>query len=205
MNRLSGLRPWGSRARRPKRLLRRTADVFLAIAVLGALALVVARIDDGAAVRMEGRAEVGDGDSIVVGGGRIRLLGIDAPELDQTCQREGRDYSCGRESRRALAETIGSAPVACAGSERDRYDRLLARCRVGQTDLARSQVAVGWAIAYGDYQREEAIARQERLGLWAGTFERPGDWRQRHGAAAESEHVLPFSILQWLRAIFGFP
>lgn len=205
MNRFPGLRPRGGGARRPKSLLRRAADVFLAIAALALLVIVVARIDEGAALRIEGIAEVGDGDSIVVGGERIRLLGIDAPELDQTCQRDGRDYACGRESRRALAESIGSAPVTCTGSERDRYDRLLARCSVRQTDLGRVQVAAGWAFAYGDYAREEAIARQEKRGLWAGTFDRPRDWRDMHGAAPEAEHARPSSILAWLRAFLGFP
>ncbi|CAG1010442.1 MAG: thermonuclease family protein [Rhizobiaceae bacterium] len=205
MSRFLGLRPRGGGQRPPRSRLRLAGDVFLAIAVLGLLMLVVARVDEGAAVRIEGRAEVNDGDSLVVAGGRIRLLGIDAPELDQICQRDGQDYACGRESRRALVELIGSAPVACAGRERDRYDRLLAGCSARQADLARAQVTAGWAVAYGDYESEEAIARQQRRGVWAGTFERPRDWREMHGAAAEAEHARPSGILAWLRAFLGFP
>jgi endonuclease YncB( thermonuclease family) len=46
-----------------------------------------------------GRARAIDGDSLKVGETEVRLHGIDAPLLSQTCQRGGRDWSCGLEPR----------------------------------------------------------------------------------------------------------
>ena len=37
-----------------------------------------------------------DGDSLMVGDTEVRLFGIDAPEWDQSCQKNGQDWSCGR-------------------------------------------------------------------------------------------------------------
>lgn len=205
MSRFPGFRRRGGGAGRPRSRLRLAGDVLLSLAILGLLALVVARFDEGAAVRIAGAAAVGDGDSLTIGGERIRLIGIDAPELDQTCRRDDRDYACGRQSRQALVALIGALAVACEGRGKDRYERLLADCRAGDVDLGRAQVEAGWAVAYGDYEREEAAAREAGRGLWAGPFERPLDWRDSHGAAAEAEHVRPSALLDWLRAILGFP
>lgn len=185
--------------------LRLFGDVLLALVILGLLALVAARFGDGPAIRIEGRARVVDGDSLVVGDERIRLRGIDAPELDQTCLRGGDAYACGRDAREALAGLVGSHPVACAAREEDRYGRLVADCLVGASELGRAQVAAGWAVAYGDFEREEAAARAGGRGIWSGTFDRPRDWRESHGAAAEAEHAAPWAIVAWLRAILGFP
>ena len=67
---------------------------------------------------LSGRARVVDGDTLDLGGVRIRLHGIDAPESAQGCRARGRGWSCGREATRALAGRIGGQPVAC--EERDR-------------------------------------------------------------------------------------
>jgi endonuclease YncB( thermonuclease family) len=42
----------------------------------------------------------------------------------------------------------------------------------------------GHAVAYRRYEREEAAARREALALWAGTFERPSEWRKARGQEA---------------------
>lgn len=43
-----------------------------------------------------GLARVIDGDTIVIAGERIRLHGIDAPEMKQTCKtRKGKEQLCG--------------------------------------------------------------------------------------------------------------
>ena len=39
--------------------------------------------------------KITDGDSIKIGNSRIRLQGIDAPELKQKCKKKNQEYSCG--------------------------------------------------------------------------------------------------------------
>jgi len=53
-----------------------------------------------------GRGQVIDGDSIVISGLRIRLHGIDAPEIKQVCKRGGSTYLCGEIAARALTNPI---------------------------------------------------------------------------------------------------
>jgi endonuclease YncB( thermonuclease family) len=145
----------------------------LALAVGASLAL---KPSDHA---LEGRAHVVDGDTIRLNDARIRLKGIDAPEMRQTCYRSRRSYSCGDAARRALAGLVSGKPVQCRSSGRDRYGRVLARCIVDGADIGARMVEEGWAVSYGrDYDREEARARSRSAGLWAGEFERPQDWRR---------------------------
>lgn len=130
-----------------------------------------------------GSAHVVDGDTIYVDQTRLRLLSIDAFESAQSCTRDGRSYPCGEEATRALLGLIGQRPVRCEGNQRDRYKRPLVRCWIGNLDLGRTMVETGWAVAeFGDeYRDDEDRARFARIGAWAGTFERPRDWRRNGG------------------------
>lgn len=203
-------RSWSGRyrrrsyVRRPRSLFRKILDYALAIAVMVMLLVVSVRLDRVETRQTAGAAVINDGDSITLGAERIRMRGIDAPEFTQICQKDGVAYPCGRRSRDALVRLIAGKPVACTGWERDRYDRLLGDCTAGGIDLNRRQVEAGWAIAYGDYYGEESAAREKKLGLWAGSFDRPRDWRDTHGEMVESEHDASGKILNWLRAIFRF-
>jgi endonuclease YncB( thermonuclease family) len=188
----------------PRNLFRRLLDYALTAAILALLAVVAARLDRVETRKVTGDAVINDGDSITLKGERIRLRGIDAPEYNQTCEKGGAIYPCGRRSREALARLAGSGALECAGWERDRYGRLLGVCTAGGVDLNRRQVEEGWAVAYGDYADAEQAARRRGAGLWAGSFERPRDWRVEHGGMAEGEHDLVAKVLNWLRAIFGF-
>ena len=173
--------PGGRGRGHPRRIV---LDLVLAVAILLLLLFVVARFQDPVEVRA-GMAMIADGDSITIGQERIRLVGIDAPELAQTCRREGTVYPCGREAREALRRLAGDGFVTCRGGERDRYGRMLALCRVGDVDITRARVEEGWAVAYGDFADEEAAARARRVGLWAGEFDRPREWRAVHGEPAD--------------------
>lgn len=202
-------RSWSGRPRqryfrRPRSLWRKFLDYALTAAILGTLILVSARLDRVETRKAQGAAVINDGDSITLGAERIRLRGIDAPEYSQICRKDGTEYPCGRRSREALSKLVAGRQVICNGWERDKYGRLLGECSVGSIDLNRAQVEAGWAIAYGDYEAEEAAARRDHRGLWAGEFDRPRDWRNMHGDMTEIEHGSYGRILNWLREIFRF-
>ncbi|MFC6491117.1 thermonuclease family protein [Nitratireductor sp. GCM10026969] len=152
-------------------------DGVIAAALLTVVALVAAQFDRKAMRALSGPVRIADGDSLVIEGERIRLHGIDAPELGQSCRRDEAAYDCGRRARQELVWLAERRDVTCRGAERDRYGRLLARCEAGEQDLGLTMVESGWAIAYGDHFEAEAAARRARRGLWAGTFEQPAQWR----------------------------
>jgi endonuclease YncB( thermonuclease family) len=128
-----------------------------------------------------------DGDSLRIGGENIRLIGIDAPELRQTCRDElGRDWACGREAHALLRRIVSRGKVTCALSAKDRYGRTLARCSAGDiADVGEALVREGYAIDFmkGGYHAAEAEARAAKRGIWRGEFERPSDWRAQHPRA----------------------
>jgi endonuclease YncB( thermonuclease family) len=184
--------------------LRRVADLVVAATILALLVALSARMDSVALEGHGGQVVLSDGDSLRLGADRVRLRGLDAPELDQSCQRNGKTYACGREARDALSRLINGRPLACTGWERDRFDRLLGNCTAGGDDINRLMVESGWAVAYGDFESEENAARQGHKGLWAGSFERPRQWRDEHGGMAESEHGGTGAIINGARRMLRF-
>ena len=131
-----------------------------------------------------GAAQAVDGDTLDVEGRRVRLAGIDAPEMAQTCPgADGQPRRCGREARAALAAFIGADVVTCRPVGRDRYDRTLATCAARGRDLSAWMVSSGWAVAYAGpdgapFRAAESAARASGAGLWANGFERPELWRR---------------------------
>lgn len=128
-----------------------------------------------------GLARVVDGDSLVIGAERIRMKGIDAPEKQQKCEKNGAQWACGRASTTALKRKIGGRAVTCDGGEYDRHQRLLAFCSAGGVELNRWMVAQGWAVSFGgQFKTEERRAKSEKIGIWASKFQFPSDWRRAH-------------------------
>ena len=137
-----------------------------------------------AAAEIVGRASVIDGDTIEIRGQRIRLFGIDAPESSQLCTLNDNQYRCGQQAALALADKIGERTVRCTEKDTDRYQRVVAVCRVGDQDLGGWLVEEGWAVAFRkyslDYIADEAEARKAQRGIWRGDFEPPWEWRAVH-------------------------
>jgi endonuclease YncB( thermonuclease family) len=109
---------------------------------------------------------------------RVRLVGIDAPELDQPM---------GRESRAALAAKLAGGIVRVEGDARDQHGRLLGTLRLADRDLNREMVAEGWAWAFTGFAENddliaaESAARRGRRGLWADPQPQPPrQWRELH-------------------------
>lgn len=131
-----------------------------------------------------GRVSVVDGDTLEFRNDvRVRLIGVDAPESSQACELGGQSIPCGRRVAMVLADRIGERAIRCVEEGRDRYGRALAVCWDGEEDLNAWLVSEGLAMAYVAFDRRyqdlEAIARDEKRGLWAGNFEPPWEYRKK--------------------------
>jgi endonuclease YncB( thermonuclease family) len=144
-----------------------------------------------------GRASVLDGDTLEITGRRVRMQGVDAPEIGQRCERaDGSPWRCGAEAGWALDAMIGGRVVTCQIDPRDpadRYGRDLGWCSAGGEALSPAMARAGWAVAYrryldyedgearpykGEILAAEAEARAARRGIWQGRFDLPEIWRR---------------------------
>jgi endonuclease YncB( thermonuclease family) len=107
---------------------------------------------------------------------RVRLEGIDAPELKQPG---------GSASREALRELMASAPYYLIRTGKDRYGRLLARVEAAGNEVNVAMLRQGMAWHFSRYNKDadlaaaELEARQARRGLWATPAPvAPWDWRK---------------------------
>lgn len=140
-----------------------------------------------------GPAAVVDGDTLEVGGVRVRLWGVAAPASGQTCLAEGRPYPCGRDAAAALAGRIAGEPVSCVprGRAAEPGGEVAAVCSLGGEQLNAWMVEEGWALAFrehsGAYVVREAAAKRARRGLWRGRFELPWEWREEPAGTGGAE------------------
>jgi endonuclease YncB( thermonuclease family) len=133
---------------------------------------------------ISGYPRVISGDIIIIHGRRIRLFGIDAPDSKQTCKNaDDQDYDCGWKATVALVDHIAGGTVSCRPRGIDRFGRTVAVCHLGAEDLNGWMVAQGWAVAYRhhslDYVLQQYTAKADKLGIWAGSFLMPWEWRQQ--------------------------
>lgn len=114
-----------------------------------------------------------DGDTITLQAEftikKIRLAGIDAPELNQPN---------GIESRDALRQDILNQQVTVDATKQDRYGRSVGKVLLNNEDINLKQVRRGLAWVYTNYFKElsvedqelymaaEKAANDEKIGLW---------------------------------------
>lgn len=132
-----------------------------------------------------GTAIVADGDTLTIAGTRIRLIDIDAPELDQMClDAQGRDWPCGRQASAQLRSRVRGQKLSCQPKSIDKYGRALATCSVSDgTDINAWMVQQGLAVTSGFanvYGAKQDEAKSARRGVWAGSFTQPREWRRQH-------------------------
>ena len=173
--------------RGPGRLHSRAALLALCAGLSGQLeAAAATRENEKNGVVYEARVtRVFDGDTLWVKpleGGRyrkLRLDGLDAPEI---CQ------AGGRAARDALAARVFQRVVTVNERHRDHYGRALVHLTHQGDDVGAWLVVRGHAWAYrwryseGAYAGQESQARAQKNGLFADRdAEVPRDFRRRHG------------------------
>ncbi len=140
---------------------------------------------------LKNTAVVTDGDTIKIGNEKIRLFGIDAPEIKQICKDRNNDpYACGHRSKAYLEDLINYSSyseIYCYYSERDKYKRIIGECFLGsesKININRSMVRRGHAVAYIRYSKKyseaQNQAKNDKVGIWAGTFDLPEEWRKKN-------------------------
>ena len=123
-----------------------------------------------------------DGDTIVLNGEKIRISGIDAPELKQMCMNGDEKVFCGKTAKMILVKKISNQTPECIREGKDVYKRTLAECFINGESLSSFLVRSGYAFAYRKYSikfiKEEEFAKANKLGMWAMTFQYPWDFRK---------------------------
>ncbi len=136
------------------------------------------------------RVHDGDTVSVLIGKSRerVRLIGIDAPELGQR--------PWGARAKKRLQEMLNSAGRTVAMEfdvdRRDKYGRLLAYLWTGGRRLINLEmVRDGYAVLFtfppnikhvDELRKAQRFARDRRLGIWGtnGLKEMPVDYRRKH-------------------------
>jgi endonuclease YncB( thermonuclease family) len=131
---------------------------------------------------LRGRARAIDGDTLEIRGERIRLFGVDAPEIGQPWRdEEGGERDAGLMARDALDGLIDGRRLDVKALRDDQYGRSIAVVKVDGRDVGGRLVAHGFAFASpgsARYRRAEASARRRRLGFWRGELSKPWEWRR---------------------------
>ena len=132
---------------------------------------------------IEGEAKIIDGDTIHIGKNKIRLHGIDAPEINQTCEKNNITWLCGENATNALVNIINSQKIICNIKDIDQYNRYIGVCFVNNLNMNKYMVINGWAIAYRYYSKDyievENIAKRKKVGIWQGYFQEPYLFRKK--------------------------
>ena len=109
---------------------------------------------------LKGKCFVIDGDTIIISGTKVRIGGIDAPELN---------HPYGKKSKSALINMCKGKVVTARISEEMSYDRVVASCFLPDgTDIAANLVEKGLALDWprfsgGAYRHLEPPDARQRL------------------------------------------
>jgi endonuclease YncB( thermonuclease family) len=115
---------------------------------------------------------------------RVRIAFIDAPEKGQ---------AFGQRAKEAMSELVFGKDVELQPHTIDRYGRLVARVLIDGQDAGLELLKEGLCWVYGrylpeaspdiqtSYQHAQAVAREQKFGLWQGPDPvPPWDWRKNY-------------------------
>lgn len=116
-----------------------------------------------------------DGDTLFHDGRKIRIWGIDAPEIGE---------ASGPLAKRQLERLIAARSLHVVPRAHDVYGRLVAQVLAGRGDIGQQMVASGFALSRNaKYDKDEDCARRAATGLWReGGIADPAIWRKENGS-----------------------
>jgi endonuclease YncB( thermonuclease family) len=157
----------------------------------GLLMLAMATFATAAqAGQISGDAKAIDSTTIQIGEQRVMLFGLDSVMRKQVCVLDGKPWQCWQAAVHELQTLLDEGAVSCeVVGEPDVYGRVLGRCTANGQSVNEQLVSRGFALARPsettDYVATEAVAKEKRVGLWQGQFQRPSDFRKAAGIPVE--------------------
>jgi micrococcal nuclease len=136
--------------------------------------------------RFEAEARALDGDTVSVD---FRLLGVDAFERKQLCQRDGACWACGKAAQDLAASQVRDETASFSLTPDATYGRPVATVTVDGKDLGETMIRAGLAIPAMKYLRRDPdrasayaaayeAAERNHVGAHAGTWLDPAKWRR---------------------------
>src|SRR5512145_2006633 len=116
------------RSRDPKQQLARLLGIVIAMIIV-ALITRYCGLEQDIHFMIKDQVAAIDGDTLKSKDAEVRLYGIDAPELYQTCtDADGKAWDCGRAAQAKLKSLVARRAVDCEPKSRDKFNRTVAVC-----------------------------------------------------------------------------
>ena len=134
-----------------------------------------------------------DGDTIAAD---FRLLGVDAFERRQLCERARSCWECGKAAQDHAARILGEADAQIRLTNRSSYGRPVTTVTVKGRDLGETLIRAGLAIPQPQFLKTDparakqyteafAAAQRNKAGAFAGQWIEPARWRRGDRLACE--------------------
>jgi len=134
----------------------------------------------------DARARALDGDTVAVD---LRLLGVDAFERQQLCQRVSGCWQCGKAAQDFAASALRAKTATIRLMPSSSFGRPVAIVTIDGQDLGERLIRAGLGVPEPRYLRDDstrlrkyndalATATRNRAGAFAGTWITPSRWRQ---------------------------
>ncbi|WP_337847821.1 thermonuclease family protein [Sphingomonas sp.] len=134
-----------------------------------------------------------DGDTVAAD---FRLLGVDAFERGQLCEKHGSCWRCGKAAQDLAARMLRQGDAEIRLSTQQSYGRPVATIMINGQDLGEMMIRAGLAVPQPQllksdplrvqrYARTFSNARQSKAGAFAGRWLEPALWRRGSRLACE--------------------